>query len=422
MKNLKLIFAIICSFTLVVSCSKFEEMPEVSVNERINEKMDLYQNYLSSAQYGWKAYLLTKSGLQKNFSFKFNDKNRVWTTLEDNVNNMEESSYRLKYLQRPSLIFDTYSLLHKLADPDESIYNGERGEGMESDFEFSILKASENHIELKGLFNESKLILIRAKSEEDLNSTFKDNEDMISVVSKLRTYFKRTTIDGKEFEVDFNSGDRKFGLIEYIDGFPEVKESSFYVVGDEINFFNPIVLGNDTLKSLKDVQFNSEGYLEAKLGNATLKITEAIEPLYYDKTAVNRFWSSGRQLSFGYWVHEGVKDYLNEASIATNTGMNQQVIILGYNAGYDLLGYARNWSLSFGPAISKVIDTNTGLIKYTFLGTVGTMSHVASRNIAIAAARNYADTKGLYVIEKGASSYDLVTVTDARKWIRISPL
>lgn len=422
MKKIKLFLTIICFYPLFHSCEKFVDMPESSVNERINEKMDLYQNYLSSAKFGWKAYLLTKSGLQKNFTFKFDDKNRVITTLEDDKTLSDESSYRLKYLQRPSLLFDTYSLLHKLADPDGGVYNGETGEGMSSDFEFAFMNATADRIELKGLYNESKLILIKAISDSDLMNTFDDTDNMINVLSKLKTYFKRTNIDGKEYEVDLNYGDRKFGLIQYVDGFPQTIESSFYIVNDEVKFYDPIVLNNDTIKNMNTITYNNSGFLSAKFGKINLEIKEAIEPLFYDKTAVNRFWAAGRQLSFGYWTKEGVQDYLNEKSIGINTGLNQQVIILGYGTAYDLLGYARNWSLSYGRAISKTIDNSTGLIRYSFYGTLGSMSHVASSTITRQAADNYTDVKGLYVIEKGASSYDLVTATDAKKWIRISPL
>ncbi|MDR2282096.1 MAG: DUF4302 domain-containing protein [Sphingobacterium sp.] len=421
MRKIKYLLIVLFAAPLWHACNKFEDMPETSVNERINERMEEYQTYLSAAPFGWKAYLLTKSGLQKNFTFKFDDKNRVISTLEDDASKREESSYRLKYLQRPSLLFDTYSILHKLADPNPNVYGGEWSKGMESDFEFAFMSASANRIELKGLFNESKLILIKATSEEDSKNTFVDNAKMINEIMKLRTYFKRTTIDDKEYEVDFNPGDRKFALIYYVDGFAKRIESSFYVVGNEVNFYTPLVLGTDTIKVLNDVSFNTAGYVDVKLGAVNLKITEAIEPLYYDKTAVTRFWASGRQLSFTPWVSDSKKDYLNDASITAGTGLNQRVAILGYNPAYDLMGYAADYSLYFGTAIAKTIDVNTGLIKYSFLGTVGSIP-AAYRTIIIQTAQNFADPKGLYVIEKGASKYDLVTASDARKWISFGPL
>jgi hypothetical protein len=50
---------------------------------------------------------------------------------------LKESSYRLKALQQPTLIFDTYSYLHLLSDPDPNVAGGIAGKGYNSDFEFA---------------------------------------------------------------------------------------------------------------------------------------------------------------------------------------------------------------------------------------------------------------------------------------------
>lgn len=422
MKRIKILVIGILCFKLFGGCNKFQDFPESSIDERINERMELYSNYLIGAPFGWKAYLLTKSGLQKNFTFRFNNQNRVFTTLEDDKSLTEESSYRLKYLQRPALIFDTYSLLHLLSDPDASVYGGVFAEGMQSDFEFHFVNATEDRIELRGVFNESKLIFIKANSALDATNTFDDMDAMLATLLKLKTYFKRTVIDGLEFEVDLNPNDRRFGLVYYEEGFAVRNMSSFYVVGDEINFYDPIILGVDTIRKLTDVSFNPSGYLSVNFGQVNLQITESVEPLFYDKTVISRFWASDRQLSFGYWSRDAVKDYLNESSIATITGLNQQIMWMDFNPSIDLLGYARNFSLEYGPAIRVTLDYTTGIVKYVYAGSLGTMNPLAQRNIAVEAAQNFTDPNGLYIIEKGASVYDLVTVTDARKWVSITPL
>ncbi|MCI0920450.1 DUF4302 domain-containing protein [Sphingobacterium rhinopitheci] len=421
MRRIRILIIAIVSLQLFYGCNKFQDFPDTSVDERINERMELYAEYLTDAPFGWKAYLLTKSGLQKNFTFRFNNVNRVFTILEDDVTEMDESSYRLKYLQRPTLIFDTYSLLHLLADPDDGVYGGVVAEGMRSDFEFHFLEATADRIELKGIYNESKLILIKATSVLDASNTFNDTDALLSEVSNLRTYFKRTLIDGVEYEVDLNTADRRFGLVRYEGGIAVRSSSSFYIVGDEINFYEPIVLGLDTIHKLTDVVFDPTGFLSAKLGSVNLRITEAIEPLFYDVTVISRFWASDRQLFFSSWTRDGVKDYLNESSVATLTGFNQQIFWMGFNTGYDLLGYAQSFSLAYGVAIGYNLDFTTGIIKYSYLGFLGSMA-AGPRAITLQAAQNFTDPNGLYIIEKGASVYDLVTVTDARKWISITPI
>ena len=39
---------------------------------------------------------------------------------------LQESSYRLKAEQQPTLIFDTYSYVHVLADPNEAVVISQR--------------------------------------------------------------------------------------------------------------------------------------------------------------------------------------------------------------------------------------------------------------------------------------------------------
>ena len=108
---------------------------------RLNAALASYEKQLVEAPYGWNAVIYPGGGGSYGFYFKFDDKNRVtmYSDFSDaSAAKPKESSYRLKAMQTPSLIFDTYSYLHVLADPDRSVNNGELGEGLLSDFEFSI--------------------------------------------------------------------------------------------------------------------------------------------------------------------------------------------------------------------------------------------------------------------------------------------
>src|SRR5262245_26619894 len=109
---------------LVSSCKRDDDFVfDKSSDERINETLKTYQAALTSSQYGWNGSLHTGDGVLYRFYFSFNDSNRV-QMLGDfdstSGSDLKESSYRLKALQQPSLIFDTYSYLHLLSDPDGS--------------------------------------------------------------------------------------------------------------------------------------------------------------------------------------------------------------------------------------------------------------------------------------------------------------
>lgn len=128
----------------VLSCKRdYDDDYMGSVDERLNATLTAYQNELTSAEHGWMANISTSEGIYR-FWMKFyvnngevmNDLkgNRV-TMITDNMNYDYSgvnggtavpgtSSFRLKALQRPTLIFDTYSYLAVLCDPDDSVSHG----------------------------------------------------------------------------------------------------------------------------------------------------------------------------------------------------------------------------------------------------------------------------------------------------------
>src|SRR3954464_6059448 len=89
-----------------------------SADERLNKALTDYQNQLAGALNGWKAVVYPAGGGAYSFYFKFNNQNRVVMYSHFDTTTAaasRESSYRLKALQQPSLLFDTYSYLHLLA-------------------------------------------------------------------------------------------------------------------------------------------------------------------------------------------------------------------------------------------------------------------------------------------------------------------
>lgn len=405
------------------SCKKESTEPIIGdVDERLSEALASYQDQLSGAEFGWKGYLLTDNKTPATFLFKFNDKNRTVMAADYKPTEVE-SSYRLKALQRPTLMFDSYSTLHLIADPTSSVFGGETANGYFSDFEFAFLSANADTIKLEGTFNKSKLILIKSKSAEESNAVFTSLQDVSSAVSKLKTYFKRTTIGGINCEVKLDGNAQTFAVTYLLDGTtPTTVSSNFYVSGKNIALYEPLVIGSTTVSELKDVNFVANtGMINAVINDGPIQIKEAIEPMSYDKSAVERFWRDGRQLSFTPWVKDGISDYLNDASITAGTGLNQRVAWFGYGDGFDLIGYAASFQLRFGVAISSNIDKTTGLIKYEYYGALGTLPP-AYRNIILQTGLDFTDPKGLYVIETGINKYDLVSATDARKWLSFEPL
>lgn len=169
--------------SVLTSCKKeatrvFDESPD----QRLEKVLTAFQNKLLSAQNGWKVMINPQTEGQFSFFMKFDNQNRVkmMADLNDSTASVvRESSYRLKAMQQPSLIFDTYNYLHMLMDPTPSVYGGTAGQGFDSDIEYwfpqDVIDAllgnqidTLNTMVLIGRLNGAEAILTKATAAEEI--------------------------------------------------------------------------------------------------------------------------------------------------------------------------------------------------------------------------------------------------------------
>jgi len=407
-------------FTLALgACKKDTTEPVIgNVDDRLSATLTEYQTKLTGAEFGWRGFLLTDSKVVATFLFSFTDKNRT-TMSADFKPTPAESSYRLKALQRPTLLFDSYSTLHLLADPTPSVLGGTTGSGYFADFEFAFLSSSADTIKLEGTFNKSKLILVRSKSAAENSDALTSPEAMATTLSKLRTYFKRTTIGGANCEVRIDVGQNIIGF-NYLDaGVMKTVSSSYYVSGTTINLFTPLTVGTATVSELNGVNFNTgTGFISASIkGGEAIEIKEAIAPIQYDKTAAQRWFNAPSNgvywTCFNGFTVDGVTDAYG---IKTIPGFNFLIFYAKFNVAYSRLGFIVGGAYgAYGPAPIAAFPAD-GTIKFTNAGSFGT-APVAIRNIVTNTQNNFFKASGFYVIQSGEKSYDLVALDDARSWI-----
>jgi hypothetical protein len=173
MKRMKRYLPYILLIPGFFSCnkSKDDSMFSERADQRIEKALLDYEAKLTAAPYGWKLKIIPAGqGNDRVFYYwvRFNDKNRVICRF----GNKEplESSYRLKALQRPELIFDTYTYLHDLADPESLMPGALTGKGLSSDFEFEIISATADSIILNGKYNGSVAKLLKAAPTDSAGS------------------------------------------------------------------------------------------------------------------------------------------------------------------------------------------------------------------------------------------------------------
>ncbi|SHF66663.1 DUF4302 domain-containing protein [Pedobacter caeni] len=411
-------------------CSKSEfESKLGNPDERLSEQAKVYQTQLAGAQYGWKAFLATKGQEVYTFTLKFDEKNRV-TMISDVTGQAATpatSSYRLKSMQQPTLLFDTYSYIHIPVDPDPGTNGGTAGEGRSSDFEFIFKSASADTIKMEGTFNNSELLLVRLKTQEEADQVLPAVNSLVENLNKIKTYFKRLSYNGAEYEASIDAAAKSFTVTSITAGVKTSETSLFYIDGPKMIFFKPLKIGNTAITNVQDLVYEpTTGAINGSSGGKPLIFKEAIAPLEYDKTAADRFAANvDRQWrSSGGFTKDGVPDYLGLRSIP---GYRNIIYWMNTSAlgapNRDLFGIVRTQIDYYSTYALPKPEINNGIMKYvqiTGVAGAGSAPYNAEpiKTKVTTFINNFKIPQGFYVIQARDGVFDLVSAADARLWIQ----
>lgn len=419
--------------TVFFSCENSDDTVfEESADVRLNAALASYEKQLVEAPYGWNAVIYPGGGGTYGFYFKFDDKNRVtmYSDFSDiAAGKAKESSYRLKAMQTPSLIFDTYSYLHVLADPDEDVNNGVRGEGLKSDFEFSIFPDSvkTDVITLVGRKNQSRLVLTKATQAQ---ATAYANGDMakglaFNNIAKYQPYFKRVTLGANTYEITVNQTTRSIKLTWLNGSTPKTFTTSYYFTPAGLAFVSPLVNGSQTITGFSNITWNATTtQVGLSGGGANGTIVSAIKPISVDLAAARRWWQSPIE-SGGDWrsatgFHvNGVDDAFKVADLKSGESIFAFYIYQpGASSRNDLFAPifydGKNIFLDYGHAPATPTFTADGRAIFTDAGRYGTLP---TSGPAIESAKLLYDASGFYLIQTSDETYDMVSAKDAKSWI-----
>ena len=254
---------IVLSLFIFSSCKKYDTAFKESPDQRINTALKKYGSALTGSPAGWNATIRTPNGGIYHFHFRFNDSNRVKMYSDFNqesASTARESSYRLKALQTPALLFDTYSYLHLLSDPDANVNGGEYGVGLATDFEYSLDSLAADSILLTGRVHGTKLTLIKA-TQADLDA-WQNGRWATTLafenINKIQNYFRRITIGGVNYEVRINSVTRML-TFTWIDANGNTRQftTSYYYSATGVVFVTPFNTGTQTINGLEIVSWDA---------------------------------------------------------------------------------------------------------------------------------------------------------------------
>jgi len=419
------------AMAVLSSCQKedksvFDQTPD----ERINAALAKYQADILSSPNGWKALYHTGTGQDFNFYFTFNDKNRVvmYSDFDTSTTSARESSYRIKALQQPCLIFDTYSYLHMLADPNPYVNGGEAGDGLKADFEFAIDTVKGDTIKLTGRQNGTSLSIVKAtKAEADdwVNGKWANALSMMHV-GEFLTYFKRSVIGGLNVDIEYYHYSRQIIFYTYnSSGVRTANVGTFIYTPDGIQLYSPVKVGSAVISTLTNMNWDATGRKISFNINGTTSTTlaEAIAPVVGNKNGATNWWLN--KIGQGYWANIGVhQNGVDDAFHVQNSIPG--FYYCAYVPAYDTITKTTYWD--WMPYVSYNGDKFDLSVSSSFVPSFkadGTATFSLYKPDPPSAqlfqkqtTEVLTDPQGFYFIPVNSTTTDMVGVKDAKTWVR----
>lgn len=154
---------IICFVLAILSActNDFESTFDKAPDERSGEALKEWKIALLDSEHGWLSHYYPNPELLGGFSFIFKFKEDGFVDMTWGIRDtLDNSLYSLKMMEKPLLIFDSYSIFSKMVDPELGI----TGKGFGGENEFAFIRKSENGdtIYLEERVSGDPMILVKA--------------------------------------------------------------------------------------------------------------------------------------------------------------------------------------------------------------------------------------------------------------------
>jgi hypothetical protein len=449
----KIIIALFLVSLAMAGCQKkiVDNIGGKTVDQRLSAALTAYQQKLTSAPFGW-IVVETTTGTALNagapltgpiaaFSYymQFDTSNRVtmysdWDTVT--ARTPRSSSYRIQAVQRPSLIFDTYSYIHLPCDPDPNISKSPFGAGFGwgTDFEFSFADSAAatslgDTIHLLGNLNSAPAIMFKATQAQQtayLNGTFAND----IVLGKIQNYFRDVNVGGTTIQFTPGLNSRVID-IDWLNGPNNLKSIStpFYQIADGIEFTRPPTIGGKTVAGLDNIVWNNSTITGTlKVNGVSGTLAGAVAPIFYDTNTVVNWYLAAYDVRTVYFSPNGfhINGVDNAFRLDTLTAIvdttNQ---LLPFNAYIYFPNAFGSFIDAFSPFFANAADA--GYPSYIGAAFPTNFSPTTTFLVfpqdvtppAVTATNNImTDPNGFYfILKEDGTSYDMVLATDAKTWL-----
>ncbi|MBS5528751.1 MAG: DUF4302 domain-containing protein [Prevotella sp.] len=280
MKKLYSIFSLLVSIFAFTACTpevddKFSETPTDRVEETSNNTRDI----LKAAPNGWRIeyYAATTYGGYNVFA-KF-DENNV-TVASEKVGSSHNagfgedgklvtatSHYKIEASQGIVLSFDEYNnIFHYFSDPANPDY-GEKGEGMEGDFEFRVQSATPEKVELVGKKHQAKVVMYPVEDG-------KTWEDYVNEANATKSFMASRSyqfvVDGSEREISVTTSYRRL-VFTWLNDSEEKQQvvAPFIITKDGYKLYRTVDVDGTEISSI--LKGNTEEYFVVE-GNENARL------------------------------------------------------------------------------------------------------------------------------------------------------
>ncbi len=438
-----LLFATAAMALFLAACKKDDNyIYSQSPDTRINEAIAKYVHLLTGAANGWRAYITVDHGKGATYAFyfKFDSTNRVKMVSDFDTTSsvaLMDASYRIREQQQPTLIFDTYSYVHVLSDPNEAnaavvadVNGGDVGGGLYSDFEFIIDKDSikADTVVLTGKVNGAKLTLIRATATEANIFTTGAWSLVSKYFDKLLTYYKRLTLDGISYDVRFNTQKHEI-TFNWLDaeGNTQTHTSSYYNTTTGMVLVSPLQNGSQAVSAISVADYTPASQtITINTGASSGQVKETILPLKVDTRAPGN-WIQYAVANDGYWASwdgfhvNGVDDAYKINSLGNYYflsifprqyfGTTSEVF-----APIFIDSTGTSLELQYYLFVSFSYSATTGIGKFVYKGASSDPKYPTT-GPAYLTRTQLIQSNGYYFVQTSETSYDMVSAKDGKAWI-----
>jgi len=289
-RNILILFS---SIWLLLSCTTeeyFGPIPEGVPN--LEELQEQYRQELVAAPHGW--YIDYRPNTENGSTgiwVKFKDNGTV-ETLSDYFEFTEIQTtprFRVGGAVFPELIFESYSVWHKLYDQ------------MEGNYQFRLARMDDGRFKISDALvgKEGKAFYLRPATEQDVTNLLARgvmNDKIIAFRNSSSAYFQNITLENLVGSWELDHYLRKITFTWPNDeGFPETQTYPYQMTPTGIKFFSPIKVNQQTIDSIDFGAFETDRIYVDYAGDAGPgEVTVAHTPAFPAPGAADYFMIASR--------------------------------------------------------------------------------------------------------------------------------